>query len=210
MGKLDETEHQKNFEGISVSDIGEIGIGKNFRKDGENRIENRHSAIAHYLDKVPSLFYTKFNLTLSSKEWILLDSTLAFYITVLYKDFMRYTGHRLTELDLSFGQLPFLIYVGKSPGCTPSELTKYLQIDWGYSQRTLTKLTKSGFLRKEKNTENARVAHLYLTEKGQKAFSLGHEVFYCWDTELVKTLSEDEKLQLFTLLQKLVAGKERL
>ena len=70
--------------------------------------------------------------------------TFAYYLSVLYKDFYAYAGARLHPLGVNNGLVFFVIYVGKHPGCTPSELTKTLHVDWGYSQRCITKLTGMG------------------------------------------------------------------
>ena len=129
-----------------------------------------------------------------------MTQTLAFYLTVLYKDFSSYTGQKLRELGLTYGQLPFIVAVGKYPGCTPSEVTKLLHMDWGHSQRSITKLEEDGFIRKERNM---RLNHLFLTEQGQKAFETGHEVFESWDRENLHDLEPQEKEQLLNILQRL-------
>ena len=87
-------------------------------------------------------------------------STVSSCILTLHREFAAYTTQRLQELGLSFGLIYFVIYVGKHPDCTPSELTKDLHLDWGHSQRSLNKLAEDGFLTKEKN---GRSYHLKLT-----------------------------------------------
>ena len=71
--------------------------------------------------------------------------TFSYACTVLYRRFTHYTSARLAQWGLSFGTLFFLIYVGKHPGCTQSELTAALHLDWGHSQRTVLKLVENGF-----------------------------------------------------------------
>ena len=127
-------------------------------------------------------------------------NTLAYFSSVLYRDFTAYTSEKLEKLGLHFGLLFFLIYVGKHPGATPSDLTQTLHLDWGHSQRCITKLVESGFLTKEKV---GRRYHLHLTEKGQEAFEVSHQVFFDWDREALHSLTEDEREQLFHLLAKL-------
>ena len=129
--------------------------------------------------------------------------TLAFHLTALYRDFHAYTGEKLKELGLNYGQLPFILYIGNHPGCTPSEVTGQLHMDWGHSQRSLTKLTDAGLIRKERKVPTARICHLFLTEQGQAAFAAGHDVFTDWDSEHLSGLDEDEKQQLFSTLKKL-------
>ena len=149
-------------------------------------------------------------LTLSSKHAILRPlrtkgadhmepATVSSCILTLHRRFAAYTTQRLQELGLSFGMMYFIIYVGKHPGCTPSELTQRLHLDWGHSQRSLTKLAEDGFLTKEKS---GRSYHLELTEKGRTAFAACHRVFYGWDARNLTGLTADEQRQLLDLLQK--------
>lgn len=130
--------------------------------------------------------------------------TLSYYSTVLYRDFAAYTSHRLQELELSHGLMFLLLYVGKHPGCTQSELTQALGLDWGYGQRSTLKLTEDGFLLREKE---GRAYRLRLSDKGEQAFRVCHEVFFDWDRQTLEGLSEDEQTQLLDLLKKIKEKK---
>lgn len=125
--------------------------------------------------------------------------TLAYYATVFHRSFTAYTTQRLQQLGLNFGSLFPVIYVGKHPGCTQAELTAALGLDWGYSQRTVTKLVEEGFLTREKS---GRAYHLDLSPKGQQAFRVSHQVFFDWDQQALTALDENEREQLFALLAK--------
>ena len=94
-------------------------------------------------------------------------STLAYYTTVFYRSFVAYTSTRLQQLGLNFGSLFLVIYVGKHSGCSQAELTEALGLDWGYSQRSITRLVEDGFLIREKV---GRAYRLTLSSKGQQAF----------------------------------------
>ncbi len=130
--------------------------------------------------------------------------TLSYQFTVLYRDFFAYTSHRLQQLGLSYGVLFLLIYIGKHPGCSQGELTTALGLDWGYCQRSLLKLVSDGFLTREKR---GRAYHLNLSEKGQEAFQISHQVFFDWDELALKDLSSDEKEELRTILKKIKKGR---
>lgn len=105
----------------------------------------------------------------------------------------------MQEAGLHFGLLFFIIYIGKHPGCSPSQLRESLSLDWGHSQRCITQLTDKGFITKEKE---GRHYILHLTEQGQNAFSIAHNVFFDWDESVLQTFTDEEKNQLFTLLEK--------
>ena len=129
--------------------------------------------------------------------------TLSYYSTIFYRSFAAFTGEQLQAVGLNFGLLFFVIYVGKHPGCSPSELTKALYLDWGYSQRSLNKLAADGFLSKDKH---GRSYPLTLTDRGQQAFVVSHQVFFTWDDTRLANLNDTEKGQLLALLQKAAEG----
>lgn len=86
------------------------------------------------------------------------QKTLSYYITMLYRSFAGFTGDKLQEVGLNFGLLFFIVYIGKRPNCTPSELTKELSLDWGHSQRCINRLVDDGLITKEKNGRHYMLA----------------------------------------------------
>lgn len=126
-------------------------------------------------------------------------ATVSSCILTLNKRFSTYTTQRLQELGLSFGLMYFVSSEGKHPDCSPSELTKDLHLDWGHSQRSLIRLAEDGFLTREKVGRSYR---LNLTEKGETAFAVCHQVFYDWDARNLNGLTAEEQRQLLSLLQK--------
>lgn len=127
------------------------------------------------------------------------QKTLSYYIAMLYRSFSDFTGDKLQEVGLNFGLLFFIVYIGKKPNCTPSELTKALSLDWGHSQRCINRLTDYGFITKEKS---GRHYLLNLTERGQEAFEAAHRIFFDWDDRFMTNLTAKEKEQLLALLEK--------
>ena len=126
----------------------------------------------------------------------MLISTLSYYTTELYKEFAAYTTEKLHELGLNFGQMYFIIYVGKHPECTPSELTSALKLDWGHSQRSVAKLAEDGFLIKEKKSP-----------LGKQAFDVCHQVLFDWDATKLTGLTNEEQQLLLNLLCKISIQK---
>ena len=131
--------------------------------------------------------------------------TLAYHTTVSYRDFTAYTSARLQQLGLNFGSLFLVIYVGKHPDCTQSQLTQALGLDWGHCQRSVARLVEEGFMTREKA---GRAFHLRLSGRGQQAFALGHQVFFDWDEQVLSPLSGAERAQLLALLDKMAHAKE--
>ena len=55
-------------------------------------------------------------------------SSIAYYITLLRRDFAGYCSRELGKLGLSQGLLFFILYVGRPPGCTPGQLAAALHM----------------------------------------------------------------------------------
>lgn len=126
--------------------------------------------------------------------------TLAYYALTFHRSFTAYTTARLEELGLHFGALFLILYVGKHPGCSQAQLTAALGLDWGHSQRSVTKLVEAGFLTRQKT---GRTYHLDLSPRGQEAFQISHQVFFDWDAQALAPLDPDERQQLLALLAKM-------
>ena len=84
-------------------------------------------------------------------------------------------------------------------------MTSALHVDWGHSQRSITKLVEDGFMTKEKQ---GRSYVLNLTPKGQQAFELSHQVFADWDAQRLSGLTQAERETLMGLLGKIAVQKE--
>ena len=130
--------------------------------------------------------------------------SLAYYATMLRRNFMDYSNRRLDEIHLSQGLLFFILYVGKHPGCSPKEITKALHMDIGHTTRSLTKLEQSGFLIQQVNPKDRRSHILQLSDAGEDAFRFSHELFAQWDKEVLSVLSREEQEMLLSLLKRLI------
>lgn len=136
-------------------------------------------------------------------------SSLAYVVTLMRKDFVEYCNEQLSKIGLSQGLLFFILYIGKHPACSPKELSEALHMDIGHTARSLNKLIQTGFILQETNPKDRRAHILNLTEHGQDAFRISHELFFSWDDEVLCYLSEDERLQLFLILDKVIDNNHR-
>ena len=78
-------------------------------------------------------------------------------------------------------------------------------MDWGYSQRCITKLVEDGLITKEKA---GRSYQLNLTKRGEEAFQVSHQLFYDWDGQKLCSLTEEERNTLLALLNKIVRKED--
>ena len=131
-----------------------------------------------------------------------MKDTITMKIELLHREFFKYAEEMLSEkTGLNWGSVPFLLYIGKHPGCTHSELTKSLGIDWGYSHRAIVKLEKAGYIIREIDKGNGN--RLFLQERGEKAFRISHDAFTTFDEMLASKLDEEDIVQFNRILDKL-------
>lgn len=128
--------------------------------------------------------------------------SFAFYISVLRKKFTQYCSGRLAEMNVTYGQLFILIFVGKKGTCSPKEISISLGLDPGHLNRTISKLEEHGLLLQKKNEQDRRAKILSLTDKGRQVFEMSHDLFYQWDEIVLEALSDAERLELLRLLKK--------
>lgn len=136
-----------------------------------------------------------------------MEQTLAHCVSLLRKDFTAFCSRRLAEEGLSQGQLYFILYVGRHPGCRPRELAQALRADAGHTTRMLTRLAQDGFLVQEKSEADGRARSLLLTERGEAAFRLSHALFTQWDAQVLAPLGPQERSTLLALLAKLTPAE---
>ena len=138
-----------------------------------------------------------------------MEETLTFQIVKLYQQFVSYSKTQLQRVDLSFGLLQFVVFIGKQPGASQSQMAAFLGTDAAYTTRAVEKLMESGHVRREKSAQDKRVWVLYLTPKGEEAFLLAHEVFDQWDGRFMAGMSPKQRADCVLQLRQLrKAGKE--
>ena len=97
-----------------------------------------------------------------------MTESFAFYVSVLRKYFTQYCTEKLAEINVTYGQLFILIFVGKKETCSPKEISLALKLDAGHLNRTLSKLIENGLLKQKKSTKDKRANIISLTPKAGK------------------------------------------
>lgn len=135
-----------------------------------------------------------------------MNESFAFYITTLKKQFTQYCTKRLLEMDVTYGQLFVIIYIGKKESCSPKEISMALNLDAGHLNRTLAKLIENGIIVQKKNINDKRANIVNLTDKGKEIFEFSRNLFYDWDNVLLEGLDISEKEQLNILIKKITTN----
>ena len=129
-----------------------------------------------------------------------LNRTLAFAVSQLRANFVAFSSKKLEALGITQGLLYFILYIGRHPGCTPSDLSAALHADSGHTTRSIRRLEEAGFVVRQTHPTDRRASVLSLTSKGQETVQASREMFAQWDEYLLQSLTDDQRHQLGELM----------
>jgi DNA-binding MarR family transcriptional regulator len=112
-------------------------------------------------------------------------------------------GRRLAALDLTPAHAGILRILGSGPGITQQALASLLQMVPSRLVALLDTLDARGFTERRRNEEDRRSHALHLTAEGRKALLAVGEVAREHQRSLLAALSEPERAQLASLLQRI-------
>lgn len=130
-----------------------------------------------------------------------LNQTLAYAVSQLRADFVAFSSRKLEALGITQGLLYFVLYIGRHPGCTPSDLSAALHADSGHTTRSIHKLEETGFVIRKAHPTDRRASVLELTDKGRQTMEASRGMFAEWDAYLLDRSPKTSAAQLRELLQ---------
>ena len=126
-------------------------------------------------------------------------------LTLLNRYTKIYFMDALAEFDLHGpGQLRIVLTLGEhKKGMTQEELAKKLIVDKAAVSRMIRPLIQNGIIERTQHPEDRRAYTIKLTEKFQDKIPEIQEKAWTWTDILTRGLSDDEIVQLLSLLEKL-------
>ena len=131
------------------------------------------------------------------------DIPLGVFISIIHRTRIVHLNNEMKDLELTAGQVPFLIHLSHKEGITQDDLAVHLHIDKGTVARALKKLEDNGFIYREINPQNRRRYLLFLTEKGRQIVPQIYDIDKEWEHSVCSNLSDTEYSRLFNALQTL-------
>lgn len=104
--------------------------------------------------------------TFYSGETYTIDNSVGYLLRMVVASLSRQIDVELKALDLTAFQWAPLLLIAYGKAGTAAELARFLNIDNGAVTRMIDRLEAKGLLRRERCTEDRRVAHLKLTGSG--------------------------------------------
>ncbi len=96
-------------------------------------------------------------------------------------------------MNLTEGQVPYLVALSKEEQLTQDDLAKMFHIDKGTIARSIQKLEDKKLVRRVQDHVNRRRYILYLTEKGEDTIPEIIDAEKKWEDTIFKDFSEEER-----------------
>lgn len=112
------------------------------------------------------------------------------YLSRLSKDNFRSV---LADNGLFVGQDEILFTVLFNDGAKPSEIAKKLGTSLASVSVSLKRLEKTGFIERKNDKNDARVSHIYISEKGRRAMEKIYKDLKSYEESILKGFDEEEK-----------------
>jgi DNA-binding MarR family transcriptional regulator len=116
---------------------------------------------------------------------------------------MIFINEKIKEMDISAGQIPFLMVLSHEEGISQDDLASHFHIDKGVVARALRKLEDNNYLFREIDPENRRKHLIYLTSKGRETVPRIKNIDKEWEDSMRSKISEDEYNRIFNIIKKM-------
>jgi DNA-binding MarR family transcriptional regulator len=129
--------------------------------------------------------------------------------------FNRYYTNVIGLLDQHYLDSPFSLIEGRVlyeiahiENCSAKKIREKISIDEGYLSRIIDKFIQKGLVTKCPSLEDRRLHIISLTEKGQQEFASLNEHSDILITQMIEKLSEPERAELVSMMEKIHAMLE--
>ena len=132
--------------------------------------------------------------------------TLGRMNTAIYRNMQAQISGRLAGLDINSGQYDFFLVISRKEGISQKQLSEYLYIGKSTTAKAVKQLVARGYVEKQRDTQDRRVEHLYLTQRGRDVAPLVQEMFQENLDVAARGLSQREHQQLLELMERVLAN----
>jgi DNA-binding MarR family transcriptional regulator len=131
-------------------------------------------------------------------------------IAVIQRHLAAYVNSGLKETGLTYGYAMFLSYIKKNPGCSQTDVCRFLMIDKTTTAKNIKKLESMGLIHRKKDEQDQRFYHIYLTEQGTLGVKKVHEVLNQTTAILCQQMTPEQGKQaqeVLKLMEKNICGE---
>jgi DNA-binding MarR family transcriptional regulator len=111
--------------------------------------------------------------------------------------------------SLTILQLNYLELIERNPGLTPSTLAEHYSVSKPTVANIIKKLETAGLVRREKNTEDSRMYHIYATQDALDIFDTRRQMFTRLAAVIEIALEKSETENLVQIFGKIISSMDK-
>lgn len=128
------------------------------------------------------------------------------WLSIIHRCHNAFVDSQFRDLDIGHGPRAFLMALSFQDGVTQDELSSRLWMDKTTTARAVKKLVEFGYVRKERDPQDKRYCHLYITEKGMALIPRILEARKRFKSMMTAGLADEEIEELLRLLEKVATS----
>lgn len=124
-------------------------------------------------------------------------------VSMIHRTHMIFINEKIKDMDITAGQIPFLMVLSREEGISQDNLASHFHIDKGVVARALRRLEDNKYIFREIDSENRRRHLIYLTSKGKETIPQIKNIDKEWEDSMRSKISEDEYNHIFNIIKKM-------
>ncbi|MDR3222817.1 MAG: MarR family transcriptional regulator [Methanobrevibacter sp.] len=144
------------------------------------------------------------------KNWSLDDSVMAELISFIYKGYNNYLIHRIQDLNITHGQIRFILLLKTNENSSQEEIAHHLLLSRGTTAKSLRKLDDENIIQRTVDPNNRRKYGVVLTDKGKEIAKKIEKIDDDWEKSIYKNFKEDDKEIIRDLLKEIAISSMKI
>lgn len=125
-------------------------------------------------------------------------------ITILNRQRKKYMGEHLRPFGFVGAMYMILLHIARNPGTSQDAIAAQMYIDKGNVTRRTKRLEDLGYIRRETSPTDRRKNSLFITDAGEALVPVIRKHLRAWAEGVTRDLNDDERIQLVSLLDRLI------
>lgn len=130
-----------------------------------------------------------------------MSSDILKFISKIYRKSQMYWNEQVKPMELTSGQIPFIIITCKNGKMVQNKFCKLLDMDKSTVAKMLAKLETQGYVLRKMNQNDCRFIDVYPTQKALEIYPVLIQIGEKWSLQLTSHMTETEKTLFFNMLQ---------
>lgn len=137
------------------------------------------------------------------------DNSAGYLANHMARLFARHLDAGIRPMGLSLGAFPALLHLWEKDGLTQKELVERLHIEQPTMANTLARMERDGLVRRAKDSTDARIQRIWLTDKGRAMEGEAIRAALAVNARALAGLSEGEREQFLNLMRRVILALNR-